>query len=53
MGTHARTGLAHFLLGSTAERVVRQSPIPVLTVRVTGEPVPTAAEQMLDDEQAG
>ncbi|MFB6171516.1 MAG: universal stress protein [Haloarculaceae archaeon] len=33
MGTHGRTGLAHALLGSTAERVVRQSRVPVLTVR--------------------
>ncbi len=33
MGTHGRTGLAHFMLGSVTERVVRQSPVPVLTVR--------------------
>lgn len=32
MGTHGRTGLAHLLMGSVAERVVRGSPIPVLTV---------------------
>ena len=32
MGTHARTGLPHFLLGSVAERVVRTAGIPVLTV---------------------
>ncbi|MBI3849936.1 MAG: universal stress protein [Verrucomicrobia bacterium] len=31
--THGRTGLKHFLLGSTAERVVRFAPCPVLTVR--------------------
>lgn len=33
MGTHGRTGLEHFLLGSVAERVVRTSPVPVLTMR--------------------
>jgi nucleotide-binding universal stress UspA family protein len=33
MGTHATTGLTHLILGSVAERVVRSSPIPVLTVR--------------------
>lgn len=33
MGTHGRSGLAHVLLGSVAERVVRKSPCPVLTVR--------------------
>lgn len=33
MGTHGRTGLSHALLGSVAERVVRLSSVPVLTVR--------------------
>lgn len=32
MGTHGRTGLGHFFLGSVAEKVVRHSPVPVLTV---------------------
>jgi nucleotide-binding universal stress UspA family protein len=32
IGTHGRTGLAHLVLGSVAERLVRTSPIPVLTV---------------------
>ena len=32
MGTHGRKGVKHFLLGSVAERVVRESPIPVLTI---------------------
>ena len=33
MGTHGRGGMAHLLLGSVAERVVRTAPCPVLTVR--------------------
>jgi nucleotide-binding universal stress UspA family protein len=33
MGTHGRTGVRRFLLGSVAERVVRSSPVPVLTTR--------------------
>jgi nucleotide-binding universal stress UspA family protein len=33
MGTHGRSGLAHLLLGSVAEYVVRNSEVPVLTVR--------------------
>ncbi len=32
MSTHGRTGLAHFVMGSVTERVVRASPIPVLVV---------------------
>jgi nucleotide-binding universal stress UspA family protein len=35
MGTHGRGGLAHLLLGSVAERVVRIAACPVLTVRGT------------------
>ncbi len=34
MGTHGRTGLAHVVLGSVTEKVVRHSKVPVLTVRV-------------------
>ena len=33
MGTHGRTGLAHALIGSVAEKVVRKAPCPVLTVK--------------------
>lgn len=33
VGTHGRTGLEHLLLGSIAEKIVRTSPVPVLTVR--------------------
>jgi nucleotide-binding universal stress UspA family protein len=33
MATHGRTGLAHVLLGSVAEKVVRKAPCPVLTIK--------------------
>jgi nucleotide-binding universal stress UspA family protein len=33
VGTHGRTALTHFLMGSVAERVVRMARCPVLTVR--------------------
>jgi nucleotide-binding universal stress UspA family protein len=35
MGTHGRGGLDRLLLGSVAERVVRKSRVPVITVRVS------------------
>ncbi|HCF61915.1 MAG TPA: universal stress protein, partial [Myxococcales bacterium] len=46
MGTHGRTAVHRMLVGSTAERVVRHAPCPVLTVRqapaARGEPTPRA-----------
>jgi universal stress protein A len=33
MATHGRTGLAHFVLGSVAEAIVRRASCPVLTIR--------------------
>ena len=33
MGTHGRGAVAHFVMGSVAEKVVRTAPCPVLTVR--------------------
>jgi nucleotide-binding universal stress UspA family protein len=33
IGTHGRRGVTHALLGSVAEKMVRMSPVPVLTVR--------------------
>ncbi|HEX7481747.1 MAG TPA: universal stress protein [Polyangiales bacterium] len=35
MGTHGRTGIAHVVIGSVAERVVRLAHCPVLTVRTS------------------
>ncbi len=47
VGTHGRTGLAHVVMGSVAEAVVRTSLCQVLTIRLrapTGEPPPHPAE---------
>lgn len=33
MGTHGRTGAGRLVIGSVAEKVVRRSPIPVVTIR--------------------
>lgn len=43
MGTHGRGALAHMILGSVAERVVRFAPCPVLTVRSAKEKSRAAA----------
>jgi nucleotide-binding universal stress UspA family protein len=37
MGTHGRTGLSHWLMGSVAEHVVRTANCPVMTVRACKE----------------
>jgi nucleotide-binding universal stress UspA family protein len=42
LGTHGRTGLAHVLLGSVAEKVARLAPCPVLIAR---QPAPGAVAQ--------
>ena len=36
MATHGRSAVAHLLIGSVAEKVVRKAPCPVLTVRPKG-----------------
>jgi nucleotide-binding universal stress UspA family protein len=40
MGTHGHTGIAHVLLGSTAETVLRTAPCPVFTVRANAADAP-------------
>ena len=45
MGTHGRGGIDRLLLGSVTERVVRQSPVPVLTVQIDRENVREAADR--------
>jgi nucleotide-binding universal stress UspA family protein len=44
LGTHGRTGLGRFLMGSVAEQVVRRARCPVLTVK-TPLPATTAVEE--------
>lgn len=54
VGTHGRRGLAHLLLGSVAEKLVRTAHVPVVTVRTRSpEAAPTREESILEDEQAG
>jgi nucleotide-binding universal stress UspA family protein len=40
MGTHGRRGLSRLTLGSDAELVLRESPVPVLLVRATSAETP-------------
>jgi len=53
IATHGRTGLKHLWMGSTAEKVVRYSPCPVLTIReqpgrvLIGDGNPVLAERIL------
>ncbi|WP_242343778.1 universal stress protein [Anaeromyxobacter terrae] len=46
LGTHGRKGIRRFILGSVAERVLREAPCPVLVARarVPGEAGEVAAE---------
>jgi nucleotide-binding universal stress UspA family protein len=59
MGTHGRKGLPRAIMGSVAEKVVRLSPVPVLTVRgpvpgvgaVRTPPDPRAADELVEHGQ--
>ena len=42
MTTHGRSGVGRLLFGSVAEAVLRQANVPVLMMRLTGPPVPSA-----------
>lgn len=45
MGTHGRTGLDRYLIGSTTEKVVRTADVPVLTVPVTKVDEPEESDE--------
>jgi universal stress protein A len=49
MGTHGRTGLAHMLIGSMTEKVLRRASVPVLTVRDRDEVRRTTSEMVVTD----
>lgn len=54
LGTHGRTGLAHLVLGSVAEEVMRGARVPVVTVRSRDEATHlTREESAAEDELAG
>ena len=38
MATHGRGGVARFMMGGVADKVVRTAPCPVVTIRVPEEP---------------
>lgn len=55
MGTHGRTGLAHVLLGSVAETVVRHASCQVLTIRRPAEvalKAPAPSPESLEEPSA-
>jgi nucleotide-binding universal stress UspA family protein len=52
MATHGRGGIARFLLGSVAERVVQSSPVPVLVFRPRGVGSQAPDEQGVASSQA-
>jgi nucleotide-binding universal stress UspA family protein len=37
IATHGLTGIEHFLVGSTTEKVIRTAPCPVFTVKAFGK----------------
>jgi len=45
MGTHGHSRLERLFLGSVAQRVVAESPVPVLTVRGSDAPAEPAGEE--------
>ena len=52
MGTHGRTGLAHLVLGSVAEKVLKSAPCPVVTVRANEKSTDASASLKEETEDA-
>ncbi len=52
MGTHGRKGFERLVMGSVAERVVRQADCPVLTVRITEDDTGAETDERSTDEVA-
>ena len=52
MGTHGRSGFAHLVLGSVAERVLRTAQCPVLTVRDSSRAADIIAADAVTRRQA-
>ncbi|WP_225335526.1 universal stress protein [Halomicrobium urmianum] len=50
MGTHGRTGLDRYLIGSTTEKVVRTADVPVVTVPMTETQAPDDAPGVGDGD---
>jgi len=50
ISTHGRTGIAHVLMGSVAEKVVRYSPIPVLSVKPAKVQMKLMEEDDVDEQ---
>lgn len=52
MATHGRSGVAHVLMGSVAEKVIQNSPVPVLTVKPENSRRPTLSEDKVPKHPA-
>jgi nucleotide-binding universal stress UspA family protein len=53
MGTHGRTGLDHLILGSVAEKVLREADVPVMTLRTPAKAVLLFEDELIANEQDG
>lgn len=53
LGSHGRTGIDRYLLGSVSERVVRKADVPVLTVRADDERTPGVFDEIVVPTDGG